>query len=468
VIADPTNIHDAYEADFDKQMQWELQKLHGLKVSQQASSPREYKQIPVPVNYIITEENIEVGGLEPENVSDDDGSIVKRRQLMHRHSMPTKFKQDIEFEQSTMRSHQKCDIRMGTPFELTYISTNNTYFQQKASTSSSKYNLGPSPLQFPSLSPAIEYFQQRAKTVPRFSELLTSKGQISPSNRLLGQAQQEYIQLREKARLTEADNFRLKEILINVHNQINDFGSSILVIKSKYEELLNTKHSKFRAETSDPEDEEEKVSKLLFTDALWKVVITIMTGIKMSVKAFDFEKKFYTPMERDYLMMNRFEIHHPALEQYKQASFKDYAPTIFNYLRKMFGVFPESYIQSLGPESLANVITGSSGSYQGMNSAGQSGSFFFTSSDKKFLVKTIKKDEFELLMKILPEYCDYLINNKKTLLNRIYGLHRIIMKSPLGISEKFTIIVMDNLFKSNVALKKIFDLKGSTYGRKTK
>lgn len=40
----------------------------------------------------------------------------------------------------------------------------------------------------------------------------------------------------------------------------------------------------------------------------------------------------------------------------------------------------------------------------GTKSSGKSGSFFFYTSDGKFMIKTIRKDEFNLLLDNLPTY----------------------------------------------------------------
>ena len=55
-------------------------------------------------------------------------------------------------------------------------------------------------------------------------------------------------------------------------------------------------------------------NKMFIIHEQWKVVITIMSGIEMSVLAFDYERKQYTPMDRDFKTKNIFDIHHAALE----------------------------------------------------------------------------------------------------------------------------------------------------------
>lgn len=53
-------------------------------------------------------------------------------------------------------------------------------------------------------------------------------------------------------------------------------------------------------------------------------------------------------------------------------------------------------------------MSGSLNSFKGLESAGKSGSFFFTTGDNKFFVKTIPEREFVIAVKILKTYLDFL------------------------------------------------------------
>lgn len=57
------------------------------------------------------------------------------------------------------------------------------------------------------------------------------------------------------------------------------------------------------------------------------------------------------------------------------------------------------------------------------NSAGRSGSFFFASADGRFLIKTIKQAEFEILFNTLGKYLKHITENPESLLTRYYGLY---------------------------------------------
>ena len=53
----------------------------------------------------------------------------------------------------------------------------------------------------------------------------------------------------------------------------------------------NKKVEAMREEKMIVQDYKSKGNKVFIIDDLWKVVITIMAGIEMSVRAFDYEKK---------------------------------------------------------------------------------------------------------------------------------------------------------------------------------
>jgi 1-phosphatidylinositol-4-phosphate 5-kinase len=83
---------------------------------------------------------------------------------------------------------------------------------------------------------------------------------------------------------------------------------------------------------------------------------------------------------------------------------------------------------------------------------------FFT-SDGKFIIKTLKKSEFNFLKKNIKKYGDYLQKNKDSLLIRYTGLYIIKYKNTL-----IRLVSMNNLFGLN-KMETVYDLKGSTEGR---
>jgi len=100
-------------------------------------------------------------------------------------------------------------------------------------------------------------------------------------------------------------------------------------------------------------------------------------------------------------------------------------------------------------------------------SQGKSGSFFFYSYDKKFIIKTLLKDEKLTFLRIIDQYIEHIINSDNmSLLTRIYGLYTIK-------SEYFSnldVILMENCARGIPRHEDpmyVFDLKGSVINRKT-
>jgi len=286
-------------------------------------------------------------------------------------------------------------------------------------------------------------------------------------------------ELLDKKKALEAEQASLKDLVVSLYDKLKDFGDKLNAQRTSYANKLEQLKRKKQQEMMENRDIEENftgqaasagsssMKKMNFTHRLWHVVITIMTGIEMSVRAYDYDKKQHAPTDKDFLLKNIYEIHHVALDKYKSAAFFDYAPAIFHYFRKISGIYPESYLESLGPQILSKVVSGKQANFDGINSSGKSGSFFFKSADKKYYVKTIKSDEFDLIMDILPRYLEYISANPHSLISRIFGLHKISLKPKSGSREEWIIIVMQNIFCTSAELMQ-FDLKGSTYKRFTK
>lgn len=57
--------------------------------------------------------------------------------------------------------------------------------------------------------------------------------------------------------------------------------------------------------------------------------------------------------------------------------------------------------------------------------AGRSGSFFFFSHDRKFIIKTMTSGELELYLKLLPEFCNLFKTNKNSLIAKIFGVFTV-------------------------------------------
>lgn len=136
--------------------------------------------------------------------------------------------------------------------------------------------------------------------------------------------------------------------------------------------------------------------------------------------------------------------------------FKDYCPEVFRDLRNLFGLDPADYLVSITGKYILSEL----------GSPGKSGSFFYYSRDYRFIIKTIHHSEHKQLRKILKDYHSHVKENPNTLISQFYGLHRVKMPLMNG-SKKVHFIVMNNLFPPHRDIHLKYDIKGSTWGRKT-
>eukprot|EP00887_Chlorella_sp_A99_P001758 scaffold19.g1758.t1 len=180
---------------------------------------------------------------------------------------------------------------------------------------------------------------------------------------------------------------------------------------------------------------------------------------------------------------------------------KDYCPTAFRALRQLFGIDNGEYILSVcGDQALRELPSpGKSGRRGGgaqppprctavprasvcvpspschpLLPSPCLRSVFFLSHDEKFVIKTMRKEEIKLLLasraweggaragpSMVPRYVEHVRANPDTLLIRFFGVHRV--KPSHGSKVRF--VVMNNIFQTDAAIHRKFDLKGSTLGR---
>ncbi|KAI7742180.1 hypothetical protein M8C21_029939, partial [Ambrosia artemisiifolia] len=132
---------------------------------------------------------------------------------------------------------------------------------------------------------------------------------------------------------------------------------------------------------------------------------------------------------------------------------KDYCPIVFRRLRELFQVDPADYMLAIcGNDALRE-----------LSSPGKSGSFFYLTQDDRFMIKTVKKSEVKVLIKMLPSYYEHVCRYENSLVTKFFGVHCV--KPIGGIKTRF--IVMGNLFCSEYRIHRRFDLKGSSHGRMT-
>ncbi|XVF45760.1 hypothetical protein PTKIN_Ptkin02bG0232000 [Pterospermum kingtungense] len=146
---------------------------------------------------------------------------------------------------------------------------------------------------------------------------------------------------------------------------------------------------------------------------------------------------------------SQFTPPHKSIDFY----WKDYCPMVFRILRELFKLDAAEYMMSIcGDNGLTEI-----------SSPGKSGSIFYLSHDDKFVIKTLKKSELKVLLRMLPKYYNHVKEHENTLITKFFGLHRITLPG----RRKVRFVVMGNMFCTELRIHRRYDLKGSTHGRCT-
>ncbi|CAJ2644263.1 unnamed protein product [Trifolium pratense] len=167
---------------------------------------------------------------------------------------------------------------------------------------------------------------------------------------------------------------------------------------------------------------------------------------ELKTSDFDPKEKFWTRFPSEG---SKVTPPHQSME----FRWKDYCPMVFRQLRKLFQVDPAEYMLAICGNSALRELS----------SPGKSGSFFYLTQDDRFMIKTVKKSEVKVLLRMLRSYYQHVSQYENSLVTKFYGVHCV---KPIG-GQKTRFIVMGNLFCSEYPIHRRFDLKGSSHGRAT-
>ncbi|XP_021718609.1 phosphatidylinositol 4-phosphate 5-kinase 1-like [Chenopodium quinoa] len=190
----------------------------------------------------------------------------------------------------------------------------------------------------------------------------------------------------------------------------------------------------------------------------YELMLNLQLGVRHSVgkhasKTRDLKGSDFEPKEKFWTRFPPEGSKHTPPHQSADFRWKDYCPMVFRHLRELFGIDPAEYMLAIcGSDALRE-----------FSSPGKSGSCFYLTQDDRYMIKTVKKAEVKVLIKMLPKYYDHVAKYKNTLVTKFFGVHCVKLKAVGGQKTRF--IVMGNLFHSEYRIHKRFDLKGSSHGR---
>eukprot|EP00298_Acanthocystis_sp_HF-20_P004163 c14499_g2_i1.p1 GENE.c14499_g2_i1~~c14499_g2_i1.p1 ORF type:complete len:426 (-),score=123.54 c14499_g2_i1:7-1284(-) len=212
----------------------------------------------------------------------------------------------------------------------------------------------------------------------------------------------------------------------------------------------------------DPQNQKSFFSRVNSQES-WNTMLSFIIGVQRSIKRLDQVSGIST---ESFTQIREIPI--PSQENYSpvplETKFYDYAPQVFQQIRRLYNINDKAFIGSLSPlPILGNLLLGNLQRLSTLMSEGKSGSLLYFTRDRRFVIKTITEREFRTFHKVLTHYYDYIRSNPHTLLIRYYGLYE--MELPTGKILYFT--VMGNVFETKVKVSQRYDIKGSTVGRTT-
>ena len=138
----------------------------------------------------------------------------------------------------------------------------------------------------------------------------------------------------------------------------------------------------------------------------------------------------------------------------QEVKISDFAYKKFQELRELDGIDYDQILKSLSPAVNNKAV------FKAGESTGKSGSFFFFSHDRKFIIKTMFQEELYIMMENLPTYFEYIFANPKSLIARIYGVFQVQMEGIVPVNLLIMANTIQNWSQDN-CISKVYDLKGS-------
>ncbi|GKV41677.1 hypothetical protein SLEP1_g49177 [Rubroshorea leprosula] len=191
------------------------------------------------------------------------------------------------------------------------------------------------------------------------------------------------------------------------------------------------------------------------------LMLNLQLGIRHSVgrpapaTSLDLKASAFDPKEKIWTRFPPEGTKYTPPHQSTEFKWKDYCPVVFRTLRKLFKVDPADYMISICGNDALRLLS----------SPGKSGSFFYLTNDDRYMIKTMKKAEVKVLLRMLSAYYNHVRAFENTLVIKYYGLHCVRLTG--ATQKKVRFIIMGNLLRSEYTIHRRFDLKGSSLGRIT-
>jgi 1-phosphatidylinositol-4-phosphate 5-kinase len=176
-------------------------------------------------------------------------------------------------------------------------------------------------------------------------------------------------------------------------------------------------------------------------------------SLRQQLKEIDFADNEYQEDKQSVHDLTKMQ---RKLNQSESVEYVEYAPRLFYHLRQLDKINSEILQESFSP------VRNKESAFEAGESQGKSGSFFFFTHDRKFLIKTMTHTEYEVFMNFLPHYYLHCVKHRRSLLARVYGVFRLQLP---GLVPLYFFMMENCLRFRGTDLLGIYDLKGSRVNR---
>jgi Ca2+-binding EF-hand superfamily protein len=220
-----------------------------------------------------------------------------------------------------------------------------------------------------------------------------------------------------------------------------------------------------------------------FIHKSWDLVMNVMLGVRLAVGRIateptreinpsDFNQHDQYTLEPNKGTMSDQVAAFNKTQGIKEGKapflFIDHCAPVFHQLRLRFGIDTNEYMKSVGPESmLSNLMLGNLSTLSELVSEGKSGSFFYFTTDGRYMIKTLRPEEKTALTEIMPDYYYHMMRNPESMLTRYLGMHELHKREGDKKETKYYFVVMQSVFVTKREIHQQFDLKGSWIKRCT-
>ncbi|MCO5563148.1 hypothetical protein L7F22_016785 [Adiantum nelumboides] len=240
-----------------------------------------------------------------------------------------------------------------------------------------------------------------------------------------------------------------------------EYAQGVLIGELAYDNLKSSLSRSGKLWPKDSEKQPKKAGeKIVKGHRSYDLMLNLQLGIRYSVGrvkqecSSELHHLDFSPRAREEINFPRKGSKTTPPHQSKDFKWTDYCPRVFRKIRSIFQISEVDYLLSLSEnEGLRELC-----------SPGKSGSAFFLSNDARYMIKTLRTFEVEVLLKMLLSYYDHLCKNAETSIVKFFGLHQVI---PDG-GKKIQVVTMGNIFCTELRIHRMFDLKGSLQGRSSK